>query len=259
MKRLQFRSPARALLVVCVAAAAGLALAQDKSVAVEPVPAFPAFTQWITSVVTVVSPATPASVHAVPVTASDTATGGADYQPLPVIVGLPELPLLGAGTAQAGKAWGQELNYQGVFMRQVVLDGKGAVRATRPMSTRPKAGERFKIRVTATFEAVADIDLVSGDTWSLRRVGQVYPPKGQSVHMRPGETVDLPLAPDEYFVMSPPAGERLVVSVRHVKALGAARSGQPAYRQDVKQGSQYLQLVPKGSFPAVEQLVTQAR
>ena len=70
------------------------------------------------------------------------------------------------------------------------------------------------------------------------------------------ETVDLPLEPNQYFVMGREANERFVVSVRHPRAVDAARSAQPAYRQDVAGGSSYLQLVPRGTFPAIEQVVS---
>lgn len=59
--------------------------------------------------------------------------------------------------------------------------------------------------------------------------------------------------------MNRPANERLVVSVRHPRALDAARSDQPTYRQDSNKGSSYLQLIAQGKFPAVEQLVSQTR
>lgn len=236
------------------------AFAQDgKALNLETLPAFPAFQQWVSTYVIVVQEAPVAQVQTVSVSAPAHASAGVAYQPQPVIVGQPELPLVATGLSSTVKSWGSHFNYQGVHMRQVVLDGRGQPRELRPMSAKPKAGERFKIRVTSTFDAVADVDLVSGSAWNLRRIDQFYPPKGQSVALKAGETVDLPLSANEYFVMSPPADERMVVSVRHAKALGAARSEQPAYRQDTRTGSNYLQLVLKGSYPVVEQLVSPAR
>lgn len=250
----------RALVAASIAATAGMAVAQPaKSISLEAVPAFAAFNQWVTTYVVVVPEAPVATVQPVPVQPWPAIEAGVAYQPLPVILGQPELPLVGARAGQTVKAWDPALNYQGVHMRQVVLDARGAKRELRSMAAKPKAGERFKIRVTATFDAVADVDLVTGGAWNLRRVDQFYPKKGLSVQVKAGEVVDLPIEVNEYFVMSKPAEERMVVSVRHAKALGDARSSQPAYRQDGKLGSSYLQLVPNGSFPVVEQLVTQAR
>lgn len=252
--------PLRHLAVVALACAGTLAAAQaDKSIAVESAPAFPALERWVTTVVVVVPEAPPAPVQPVPVAPPPAAPAGTDYQPLPVILGVPDLPLMGAGASATAKAWGAELNYQGAVMRQVVLDARGTRHLVRPMSARIKAGERFKIRVTPTFDGVADIDLVTGDTWSLRRIGQFYPAKGLSVQVKAGETIELPVGAGEYFVMARPGVDRLVVSLRHHQATGAARSAQPAYRQDGKAASSYLQLVPRGTFPVIEQLVSQAR
>ncbi len=237
---------------------AALAQAKPKSIVAEHVPAFPAFNQWVTTFV-LVQPEQPlATVEPVPFTLAAPASEQA-YQPLPVILGLPDLPLIGAGAAQAMRSWGPGLNYQGLHMRLVVLNAQGNQRELRAMGSPLRQGEYFKIRVSSTFDAVAEVDQVLGDAWQGKRTGQVYPQAGMSVQMKAGESVDLPLGANEYFLMNRPAGERLVVSVRHAKALGAARSEQPAYRQDGKSGSNYLQLVPAGKYPAMEQLVSQAR
>lgn len=258
--RKQLALASRIVTAATLALAGGLAAAQDDmAVSVESVPAFPAFQQWVTTYVVVLPESPVALVRPVPVAPWPASPAGADYRPLPVILAQPELPLVGSGTGQVGKAWNGSFNYQGVHMRQVVLDSRGQQRDVRAMAYKPKAGERFKIRVTATFDAVADVDLVAGSAWELRRVGQFYPQKGMSVQLKAGETVDLPLAPNEFFVMKLPADDRMVVSVRHAQAIGDARSDQPAYRQDGRNGSSYLQLVPKGRFPAVEQLVSPAR
>jgi hypothetical protein len=246
-----------AFTVLVGAMAAFTALAQtDKSVAVEHVPAFPAFNQWAGTVVTV--PDAPVTtVQPVPLTVTSTGAGEV-YQPLPVIVGLPDLPLVGPGAAAVARNWSPSFNYQGVILRQLVLDSRASKRELRAMASPLKNGERFKIRVTATFDAVAVVDQVVGDVWYGRRTGQVYPQPGMSVQIKAGETVDLPLGVNDYFLMNRPANERLVVSVRHAKANAEGRSDQPAYRQDGKLGSLYLQLVPGGKYPAVEQLVSQA-
>ena len=99
-------------------------------------------------------------------------------------------------------------------MRQVVLDARGSQRELRSMAAPLKAGERFKIRVTATFDAVAEVDQVLGDAWDLRRTGQVYPQPGLSVQMKAGETVvtdgQLRLVPGATVENRPllPPGER---------------------------------------------------
>ena len=235
------------------------ALAQtDKSVVAESVPAFTALNQWISTVVIVQSEPAPGTIDNVPLALTSTATE-APYQPLPVILGLPELPLLGNGATQAARQWNPTLNYQGLYMQQVVLNAAGTQRTLRSMNKPVRHGERFKIRITPTFDAVAEVDQVLGDAWYGKRTGQIYPQVGLSVQIKAGETVDLPLESNRYFLVNRPANERLVVSVRHPRALDGARSSQPAYRQDATNGSSYLQLVPPGKFAALEQLVSQTR
>ena len=249
----------RSLAATTLASLAVCAMAQEsKTIVVEHVPAFPAFGQWVSTFVMVQPEPALTRIETVPFALSR-ATPDENYQPLPVILGAPELPLIGSGAAQSARAWGQALNYQGLHMRQVVLNAKGNKRELRPMGSPLRAGERFKIRVTATFDAVADVDQELGDPWYGKRTGQVYPQAGVSVQMKAGESVDLPLGAHEYFTMNRAANERLVVAVRHAGAVGSARSEQPAYRQDGKTGSNYLQLVPRGTFPAVEQQIAQAR
>jgi hypothetical protein len=248
-----------AAVTALLAVTLGAAAQADKSVATESVPAFPAFSQWLGAVVVAMPDSPVTLVTPIPLTIA-TAPVESVYQPLPVIVGVPELPLIGSGAAQsASKVWNQGWNFQGVHMRLVVLDSRGARRELRSLAAPLRAGERFKIRLTPTFNAVADVDQVIGDPWYGKRTGQVYPQAGSSVQLNAGETVDLPVGDNEYFVMHRSANQRLVVSVRHPKALGDLRSNQPAYRQDGKSGSSFLQLVGRGSHPAIEQLIALAQ
>lgn len=254
------------------AAAAGLALLAGASAAfAQPAPAaaasapadktvvvdapFTAFTRWVAQFASAaVDAVMPGAPQGLPLAAQGAAQAAA-YEPVPVILGLPELPLVGADAAAAARAWGPQLNYQGLHARLVVVDVGGTRRSVRSLAAPLRAGERFKVRLTSTFDAVADTALIVGGPWSSQRGGQVYPAAGMSVEMKAGETVELPLDERQYFVMGP-AGNRLLLSVRHAKALGDARSGQPAYRQDTTGGSSYLQLVPRGKYPAVEQLIS---
>lgn len=250
----------RTLAVLTVAAAASLAAfaqATDKSVAVEAVPVVPAFNQWVNTIVVAPEPAPVASITTIPLTLV-AAPAAAPYEPWPVVVGAPELPLVGAGANQAPRAWGSSFNYQGMHVRLLVLDASGRKVEARAVNALPRPGERFKIRVTATFDAVTDVGLVLGEPWTSQRAGQLYPTPGMSVQMHAGETVDLPLEQGRFFVMGPNANERLLLSVRHAAALGDVRTQQPAYRMDGKAGSSYLQLVPRGNAPAIEQLLSVA-
>jgi hypothetical protein len=246
------------LATTLCAATAAVAQQDSRTVVPEAAPAFPAFQQWVQSMITPLPPAPPAAApQTLPLDVRPGAPSTA-YQPAPVILGAPELPLVrGAGVA-AGQ-WGAQFNYQGMHVRFVILDAEGRARQVRPVSAPPKAGERFKVRVTPTFDAVAEVDLVLGTTWARQRVGQFYPKPGFSVQVKAGETADLPLGAAEYFVFQQGTEHGAVVSVRHPKALGEERSGQPAYRMDGRLGSDYLQLVPSKRYAAIEQLITVSR
>jgi hypothetical protein len=250
----------RSFTVLAVAAAASLgvvAQVADKSVAVEAVPVVPAFNQWVDTVAVAPEPVPGASITTVPMMLV-AVPAPASYEPWPVVVGSPELPLIGAGVNQPSRAWGSSFNYQGMHVRLLVLDAAGRRIEARPVNSLPRPGERFRVRVTATFDAVADVGLVKGEPWSSHRAGQLYPARGMSVHMNAGETVELPLEQGRFFVMGPNVHERLLLSVRHAQALGDVRTQQPAYRIDGKSGSNYLQLVPRGQAPAMEQLLAVA-
>jgi hypothetical protein len=261
------------LLAACAAFSAQAqtsAPAVAKTLVAEPTQVFSTFERWVNSVWTVAPEAAPSQpvnrVITVIVQAPSGSTAPAPapvaadtFQPAPVILGLPELPLLAEAGSNAAR-WGAGFNYQGVSLRQVVLDASGRRLENRPMGKPLRPGERFKLRITPSFDAVADVDQVRGDIWYGQRTGQVYPQAGMSVELRAGQTVDLPLEPNEFFVMDRwDPSERLVLSVRHRLALDTARSNQPAYRQDTARSSNYLQLVPAGQYPAIEQLIFQAR
>jgi len=239
-------------------ATSAFAQADGKSMVAEPVAAFHAFTQWVSTVVVVQQAPMPVTVSNVGLALS-VPMAQTPYQPLPVILGVPELPLIGATANQAARQWLHSFNYQGVFMQQVVLDANGTRHELRPMGSPLRSGERFKVRVTPTFDAVAEVGQVVGDAWYGQRTGQVYPQAGMSVLVKAGQSVDLPTEANGYFLMNRPINERLVIAVRDPRALNQLRSDQPAYRQDASNGSSYLQLVAQGKFAAVEQLVSQAQ
>ncbi|QIL73089.1 hypothetical protein G7048_23680 [Diaphorobacter sp. HDW4B] len=219
---------------------------------------FVSFGQWIEQVVTpvVLTVSAPVTLQEfIPPVA--TPAPAPSFEAAPVILGQPELPLLGQAAAQAAQQWNTGLNYQGLTVSYVVLDAAGQRREVRPVSKGIARGERFKVRYATSFESVAAIDQVVGDSpWRGQRTGQVWPRPGTSVQSNPGEVVELPLEPNAYFKFGGAPNERYVLTIRHPRANAEARSSQPVYRQDGARGSQYLQLVPEGSYPAIEQVVT---
>lgn len=231
--------------------------APQKSISVEAVAPFTAFDRWLGNVV--FSPA------AEPVTAQAfrfpaPAAAGVAYQPRPVILGLPDLPLTGEDAGQLGSRWGNGLNYQGVQMRLVVVNPANGKRELRPMSSGVRQGELFKLRVVSSFDAVADLDQIVGDGWSLQRANRVYPGVEQSVQISAGQSLDIPVDPAEHFSFNGDRiNDRVVFSIRHAKAVKAGVSNQPVYRQDARNGSSYLQLVPRSQYPLIEQVITMRR
>lgn len=246
-----------AVLLAC-AALFGPAYGQSgKTVVAEPIAVLPSFSQWAASVALPLVETFSVDINTLRLLqpgAASASANGTVFHPRPVIRGQPELPLLAdAPVGPGGSIWGPTFNYQGMHMKVVVLDGRG-VRVAQPLSTPLLPGQRFKLRVTPTFESVASLERLVGSTWSLQRAGQLYPAQGMSVHMRAGETVDLPMEANEYFVMNNPS-DRMVLSVRHPQARGDAASDQPAYREDDVRGTNYLQLVPQDRYPAIEQQI----
>ncbi|MES2938481.1 MAG: hypothetical protein V4864_12425 [Pseudomonadota bacterium] len=224
-----------------------------KTVVAEPVAVLPSFGQWVASFAAPL-PETPIDAGTLRIVQANAGVPMQPvlYEPKPVVLGQPELPLLGEAGAAVARGWSPAFNYQGMHVKLVVLDAQGMVRQVRPLNAPLRPGERFKIRVTPTFEAVASVDRLVGTAFALQRAGQFYPAAGSSVQINPGETADLPLGANEYFVMGTGA-ERMVLSVRHPRASGGAASDQAAYREDGARGSNYLQLVPFGRLPALEQ------
>lgn len=190
----------RSLLAATLAAMAFSAMAQQpgKTIVAESVQPFSAFAQWVSTVVTARPEVNLSRVESLPLALTGAATT-TPYQPLPVILGLPEFPLLGNGAAQVSHNWSTALNYQGIYMQQVVLNATGTNRDLRSMATPLHFGERFKIRVTSTFDAVAEVDQILGDAWYGKRTGQIYPQVGLSVQLKAGETVDIPIEPNTTF------------------------------------------------------------
>lgn len=245
-----------ALTMCALLCTAASAQAQQKTAFAEPVAAAPSFNQWVNAFVgTAPEPAIDSTMLQVLPWIGNVGSPTVAYQPKPVILGQPDLPLVGEAAEQAAQRWNTGLNYQGLHIKYLVLDARGVVRQVRPMGAPLRPGERFKLRVTATFSAVASIDRLVGDAWSAQRAGQIYPEPGVSVQMNAGETADLPLNPNQYFVASANPAERIVLSVRHPQAIGEMATNQPAYRQDGLLGSNYLQLIPRGKLPAFEQVI----
>jgi hypothetical protein len=240
-----------------------------KTVVPEATPLAPAFSQWVASYRIDEPLRAPfaGAVEAVPLVIR--VPQGAPAQPAvastaaltpqmqPVILTLPELPLIGSDLASAGRSWSPNFNYQGLTASIVVLDAAGGFKEFRPLNAPLRADERFKIRIMPTFDAYARVDQLIGDTWTAQRAGQIYPATDSVVQINANETVELPLARNEFFVMNGRGVDRVALSLRSM-ARGNA-STQPLYRQDLAGYSTFQQLLPAGSLPSMEFMISTAK
>lgn len=191
---------------------------------------------------------------------------GPSYAATPIIVGQPDMPLNpGAGGYSANQPWSPAANYQGVQVTVLVLNQQNQPVETRSLNANFKSGERFRLQLVSTFEALASVDAyrTSPDTngssgFAQSWAGQLYPARAEQViKMRAGELVQLPMGANEYFTFDNQTGlDRLMLNVRHPQAKGTLANSQPVYRQDSGQNSTFMQLAPQGNYPAVSQLLT---
>lgn len=226
-----------------------------------------AFERWLRVLEVVPAPAPAATVvvvsapaTATPAPAAPAAAQAVAYEPWPVVLGQPELPVSGGFDPAQPRLWPEGANYQGLHVSLVAVDAQGRRQPARPLSAAPRPGERFKLRVVATFDGVAQVGTVAGQGWALRRGPALYPAASAApLRLKAGQALELPAEPNHHFVVAASGADRLLLSVREERADEATRSRQPAYRQDRAEGSSYLQLVPAGTRPAFEQLINAAR
>lgn len=156
----------------------------------------------------------------------------------------PDVPLVAGG--------GRE-NYQGAHLSLLVLQPDGQTLAVRPVSAGFVSGEKFRIRIGATFEG--DLALDNIDPQGERK--RLYPPSTeQVVKIRSGTPVILPLEPDSFFRFDEVAGEeRLVISLRDPRAQGEAAAQTVVHRQENMQGTGLLQEVVPGKYAAIAESI----
>ncbi len=157
-----------------------------------------------------------------------------------------------APTAPIAVSNGQE-NYQGAYLSLMVLQADGQTLAVRPLSSGFKSGEKFRIRIGTTFDSELTLDNVDPHGTRVH----LYPAqKDQAVAISRGVSVILPLEKDGFFQFDQDSGEEhLIVSVRDVRAEGAAISDSPVHREDNAQGTGLLQQVAPGKFAAIAETI----
>jgi hypothetical protein len=145
-------------------------------------------------------------------------------------------------------------NYQGALLALLVLQADGETLKVRPASEGFKSGEKFRIRIGATFDSELSLDNI--DPQGMR--SRLYPAQEeQIVKIISGSAVVLPLDKDSFFQFDDVAGEeKLVISLRDPRARGNAVELSTVHRQENEQGTALLQEVAAGKYAAIAEAIS---
>jgi hypothetical protein len=145
-------------------------------------------------------------------------------------------------------------NYQGVHVSLVAVDAQGKPLGFRTVADGFKTGERFKLRVVPTFDAV----VVLGNLTPKGVQKQIYPASAdQAISLKAGKEVLLPLKQNQYFQFAGDVGDdKLTITVRDPRSLqeGGASSAK-VHRKDEAYGSNFVQEVEAGRFPVISESI----
>lgn len=145
-------------------------------------------------------------------------------------------------------------NYQAVRVVRARLDDQGQTRGTFPLSAGLVEGERFRLGLTATFDAL----VVLGNRNARGVSSQIYPAQAGMVLVIPaGQTVWLPLGDKEYFQFAgEPGGERLALTIRDPRSLLTEQAATlPAWRRDDATGSSFVQQREAGRHALIAEAI----
>lgn len=145
-------------------------------------------------------------------------------------------------------------NYQGVNIALVSVDPAGRPTGFHALSDGFHTGERFKLRVTSTFDAV----VVLGNRNPKGVSSQIYPARsGYAVSIPAGKEILLPLGEKEYLQFAGETGQdQLTFTVRDSRSLqpGQAASTR-VYRKDDTYGSNFVQEVQADRYPVIAEAI----
>lgn len=191
-----------------------------------------------------------------------------NFSPAPLILGQPDVPFATRQTAfDPNKPWDGKANYQGVTVSAMMLDGQNHVTGTRSLAAAFRTGERFKLRLISTFDAIVSLDALRAQPGTVSSegmfsqppawAGQLYPARADHVvRIKAGEVVMLPLGASEYFTFEGNTGlELLALNVRHPQAANHQLNRQPVYRQDTPDATAYSQLAQDGAYTGLSQIL----
>lgn len=142
-------------------------------------------------------------------------------------------------------------NYQAAHIAILAVDNAGNVTGFRSVKDGFRTGERFKVRVITTYDALVAL----GNINPSGKERQIYPPGANTViSIKAGTEVVLPLAADQYFQFTGETGtDQLVVTVVDPRALEGKPSKKRVHRQDVEYGSNFAQEVTPDTYPVISQ------
>jgi len=141
------------------------------------------------------------------------------------------------------------LNYHGVHFAVAVLEADGKHLALRPFSKGFNSGERFKLRVVATFTGYVQVENIN-PKWQRKQIYPAVP--GQRIPLTAGTEILLPAGKDEYFEFTQTKGEeQLVVTVQDERATEKNTAHSRVYRQDLDYGSNFIHESAFDTFPAI--------
>jgi hypothetical protein len=144
-------------------------------------------------------------------------------------------------------------NYQGALLSLLVLQPDGQSYAVRPIGNGFKSGEKFRIRIGATFDGELALDNINPQGERSR----LYPANEQQiVKIKSGMPVILPLDNDSFFQFDDVAGEeKLVVTLRDPRAQGNAVAQSVVHREENAQGTGLLQEVAAGKYAVIAESI----
>lgn len=144
-------------------------------------------------------------------------------------------------------------NYQGVHLALLVLQPDGQAFKVRPISEGFKSGEKFRLRLGATFDGELSLDNINPQGKRSR----LYPANTeQIVKIKNSTPVILPLDKDSYFEFDDIAGEeKLIITLRDPRAQGDAVAQTQVHRQENEQGTGLLQEVAAGKYAAIAESI----
>jgi hypothetical protein len=142
-----------------------------------------------------------------------------------------------------------KLNYHGVHFAVAMLEADGKHLALRPFSKGFNSGERFKLRVVATFNGYVQVENIN-PKWQRKQIFPAAP--NQRILLSAGKEKLIPEGQNEYFEFTQTQGEeQLVVTVQDERVTDKNTSHSRVYRQDRDYGSNFIQQSEFDTFPAI--------